>query len=47
MLTPWGFIDRSGNPFGFWSALLLYILYGVAVLAILWLVAEKACSVAP
>jgi hypothetical protein len=39
-----GFIDRSENPFGFWSAIFANALYCVAALAVLWLAAPRVCG---
>jgi hypothetical protein len=38
-----GYIARSENRFGFWSAILMNLLYCVAGLAVIWLAAGRVC----
>lgn len=41
-----GFIDRAGNRIGFWSAIVLYVLFYFMALSFVWLAAAKECVAA-
>ena len=41
------FIERADNPVGFWSALVVYVLFGVVGLSLIWMLAAQTCHVMP